>query len=264
MLNFDDRRTWWPGLAAALEDSVGETVRAKVAAASHECYEDALDLLLRCSDQRAVVDAAIDWIRSTTIAAYHGSRLTEIEVQSVRAFGLKPLVHTSRKARLERALSTHAGWSDARGVLDQLLFEHGPGEGAGSREGQVHLTLSRRGLVEDFNPYLTHGSEFDRHVTHALLGDEGVELLRLRGQARVIVLEVPGSVALAAANPHSSIDDLRRWGEIPNLAREFLRAWSYGLADPDFDYGTLHVDCGFVFSSIVPPAWIVDIDALTI
>jgi len=36
------------------------------------------------------------------------------------------------------------------------------------------------------------------------------------------------------------------------------------LVHPDFDYGTLHIDCGWEFPSTVPSAWIVDIETLTI
>ena len=44
----------------------------------------------------------------------------------------------------------------------------------------------------------------------------------------------------------------------------FVRRTLVRLAHPDFDCGTLHVDCGLVFSSTVPPAWIVDIETLTV
>ena len=264
MLKFDDRDTWWPELTAALDDYVDGSVRRKVLAGSPEYFEDAGDFLLSCSDRAAVVDAAINWVSSSVVAAYHGTRLTNVEIESVWAHGLKPLMHTGRQARLENILSRHARWPEVQDSLDQCLRDHGPGKKAGRREGQVHLTLSRRGLVEDFNHYLTHGSEFDRHVAHFLLGDEGLKLLRSEGQARVIALKVPGRRALEAANPHLSVDDLRRRGEVPNLVREFLRAWSYGFAHPELDCGALHVDCGLVFSTPVPWDWIDCIDTLTI
>ena len=260
MLNFDHRGTWWTGLAAVLKGHAGGPARANVAGTPHE----ACDLLLSFSDRGAVLDAIIEWIQSISVAAYHGSRLTETELESVRTDGLRPLDHQSRKARLQRALSHHPRWPDVKSSLDQCLWEHGPGEKAGSREGQVHLTLSRQGLIGGFDQYLTYGSEFDLHVAHALLGCEGLELLRQDGRARVIAFQVSGRRALAAAHPRFSIDDLRARGDVPNLARELLQAWSYGLSHPDFDPGTLHVDCGLVFSSTVPATWIADIETLTI
>ena len=264
MLSFDDRHTWWPGLADALRIHVGGSVREKVATTSHECYEDACDLLLSCSDREAILDAVIEWLRPTTVEAYHGSRLTDAEVESIRANGLQPLAHANRKARIDRALSPHPRWPEVRARLDRCLHEHGPGEREGRREGQVHLTLSRRALIEGFNHYLAYGSEFDQHVAQTLLGCEGLELLRKDGRARVIAIQVPGWCALDAAHPDFTVDDLRRRGEIPNLAREFLRAWSWGLANPELDCGTLNVDCSLRFSSAVPAAWIIKTDRLTV
>ena len=127
----------------------------------------------------------------------------------------------------------------------------------------MHLTLSRCGLLNGFNHYLTHGSELDQHVAHDLLRSDGKELLRRDGRATVIEVAVPGVIALKAVNRYFTVDERLARGEVPGLVDEFLKAWSYGLAHPDFDCGTLKVDCGLVFRSTVPPAWIVDIDMLS-
>ena len=131
---------------------------------------------------------------------------------------------------------------------------------AGRREGQVHLTVSRSGLVNSFNHYLTHGSEFDQRVAQDLLGSDGTELLRRDGRARVLRLAVPGNAALDATNRFFTVEERLARGEVPNLVREFLTAWSYGLAHPEFNCATLKLDCGMVFYSTVPPSWIVDVD----
>ena len=75
----------------------------------------------------------------------------------------------------------------------------------GAEKGRVCLTLSRRALLHGFNHYLTHGSEFDQHVAYALLGNEGKELLREYGKARIIQVAVPGPDALKRANRYLSI-----------------------------------------------------------
>jgi hypothetical protein len=98
-----------------------------------------------------VIDATLEWLRSSTIAGYHGTRLTDDEVRSVREKGLLPLDASARKARLVRALSQHSNWNAAVQRLDAVLKEHGPDNRAGHREGQAHLTLSRAGLVNSFN-----------------------------------------------------------------------------------------------------------------
>jgi hypothetical protein len=43
--------------------------------------------------------------------------------------------------------------------LEETLALFGAANHGGHREGQVHLTISRAGLVQGFNHYLTHGSE---------------------------------------------------------------------------------------------------------
>ena len=135
---------------------------------------------------------------------------------------------------------------------------------AGSRQGQVHLTLSRCGLRDGFNHYLEYGSEFDQQVAQHIFGAEGKELLRRDGSATIIKVEVPGDKALTAVNRFFSVDDFLARGEVPGLVNQFLSAWSYALAYPAFHSATQHIDCGLVFPSIVSPEWIVAVDTLNL
>ena len=264
MLDFDDNRTWGPKLTAALGGLLTGSVLDKLVTAFPEYIEDACELLFSYADRARIVDATLVWIRSTSIAGYHGGRLNQSEVESIRARGLLPLEANARRARLTRALSPHPRWGDVARRLDEALRDYGRGEKAGRREGQVHLTLSRCGLVNGFNHYLTHGSEFDQRVAHDLLDSDGTELLRTDGRATVIQCAVQGDIALNAVNRYFTVDERLARGEVPGLVDEFLKAWSYGLAHPDFDCGKLEVDCGLVFRSAVPPAWIVGIDTVSV
>ena len=268
-LDFDDNRAWGPLLTAAVGDLTSEPVVEQLVAAAPEFVHDALDLLFSYPNRKEIIEATLVWIRSTPIAGYHGSRLTDSEVDSLRARGLVPLDAQARRTRLRRALSPHPRWGEVAGELDAKLHAYGGemagGRGkAGGREGQVHLTLSRSGLINDFNHYLTHGSEFDQHVAEALLDTDGKERLRRDGRARVIRVAVPGEDALNAVNRYCTVEECLARGDVPNLVNDFLKAWSYRLAHPDFDCGPLEVDCGTVFHSIVPSDWIVDIDTLSI
>src|SRR5262249_3100352 len=157
----------------------------------------------------------------------------------------------------------HPEWHVAAQHLDSVLKELGQDNGQGRREGEAHLTLSRAGLINGFPDYFTHGSEFDYHAAHRLLGDDGVALLARDGVARIIQFAVPGQEALKAAHPRSSIEDLRSRRQVPNIAREVLEAWSYRAAHPTFDPQiNLRVDCGMVFLSAVPADWITNIETL--
>lgn len=264
MVDFDDINDWEPKLAAILSPHVSDAVRLKLEAAAPEFIEDARDLLFELTNRDEVIDATLTWIRSTKILGYHGSRLTDAEVASVQTAGLIPLKAEARRHRLKRALSQSPEWPRVEKDLEAIIQAHGSGGNAGRRENQVHLTLSRAGLTNGFNHYLTHGAEFDQHVAYALLGTDGKELLARDGESRLIQIAVPGPLALDAAHPYFSINDLRARGVLPNLVKEFLMAWSYRLAHPEFQSRNLKIDCGMIFYSTVPAAWIMDVGTLAL
>ena len=264
MIDFDSIDDWDPSLTDSLDPLVSKAVVERLAATAPNSIDDTRNLLFDLTDREAVIHAVLSWVQSETLAGYHGTRLIDAEVDSILSNGLLPLNASGRRERLERVLSPHERWTEVANKLDETLRAFEPGECAGRREGQVHLTLSRSGLTDGFNQYLTHGPDFDRHVAYALLGQDGLELLRDDGQPRVIKVAVPGSKGLDAANTYFSIDHLRVRGDVPNLVAEFLTSWSYRLAYPGFQCRTLQVDCGMIFKSIVPASWIVSVDTLQV
>jgi hypothetical protein len=262
MIDFDSIDVWGPLLTDALSACVPASVSMRIKAAQPEYVEDARDLLFDSGSRDAVIDAVLAWTRSISLFGYHGTRLTDDEVVSVRSRGLIPLRAEDRRARLERALSQHARWPEVNRGLDAAIMAHGRGKHAGGREGEVHLTLSKYALTNGFNHYLTHGAEFDQHVAHALLGQEGVDLLASDAKARLVRVAVPGNTALDAAHRRFTIDELRARGDLPNIVREFLQSWAFRLSRADFQCRTLKVDCGMVFRAPIPPEWIVGIATL--
>lgn len=264
MLDYDNIDDWAPRLSAALVDVVADHVRASIAAYAPEYIEDACAHLFSLVSPDHLITATLQWLGANTIAAYHGSRLTDEEVASIRRDGLLPLDALSRRSRLARALRGHRDWAALEPRLDREILAHGPHNRAGHREGQVHLTLSRAGLVNGFNHYLRRGAEFDQHVAHALLGLEGYQLLEADGRAVVIQVELSGDVALAGAHPHFTIEDMRLRGEVPNIVREFLETWSYRLFDPAYQTKTQELDCGISFCEAVPPRCIRGLDILAL
>jgi hypothetical protein len=263
VIDFDDIDSWESQLAAALSPYVSDLARKKLASTTPEYVEDARDVLLNLSSRNAVMDATLNWIRSTNIACYHGTRLIDTEVSSIRTLGLIPLHAESRHHRLTRALSPHPDWHRVAHQLDAKIQAHGERNAAGHREGQVHLTLSRAGLTKSFNHYITHGSEFDQRVAYALLGVDGKQLLALDGKPTLIQVAIPGSIALDAAHPFFDVDYLRSTGEVPQIVDQFLQAWAFRLSYPEFQSRSLAIDCGMMFRSTVPANWIVNIETLT-
>ena len=256
MICFDSIDAWEPSLSQVLSQIAPVDIQQTLRERSHQFVEDASDHFLSLVDRDTVVDAVLAWLRSNSIAAYHGTRLTPDEVNSIKANGLVPLDATERHVRLKRALSRHPRWPNVAHLLDGEIQSMQQGDAVGSREGQVHLTLSNHGLTHKFNHYLTHGSEFDWHVAQALLGDEGRDLLMQDGNSFVIQVEIPGEFALAAAHPWVSIKDVRAKGDLPNILKEFLNVWCFRLVRPQFTISGYPVDSGMVFLETIPPTWI--------
>jgi hypothetical protein len=264
MLDFDNIDDWAPKLTAALSQHVPDSVKQKLVGAipEYEFIEDVQNKFFDLTDRIAIIDATMAWLKMNEIAGYHGSRLTDEEVDSIRINGLIPLEPHARRYRLSRTLSTSPRWPEVLDELDPAILAYGRANRAGLREGQVHLTLSRTSLTQDFNHYLIYGSEFDQHVAQELLGTEGIELLASYGESRVFQVAVPGDLALDAAHPSFTVDDLRDRGEVLNLVKEVLKSWVYRLVCPSFQSKTLKVDCGMVFRQDIPAAWITDINTL--
>ena len=74
------------------------------------------------------------------------------------------------------------------------------------------------------------------------MGKEGYELLAQDGKPKLITVLVPGEIVLKTANRYFSISDFLASGEIPNIVRDILEAWSYYLANPDFNSKSLKID----------------------
>lgn len=261
-MDYDCIDGWHDRLTLSLRGCISDCVKSKMLAANPEYVEDAQELLFGLADRDTVIDTTLSWLRSSQILAYHGSRLIDSEVDAIRIDGLIPLEACARRTRLDRALSKHARWDEVENRLDETIRACGPGMRVGGRENQTHLTLSRSGLTGSFNHYLTYGAEFDQHVAKILLGREGMDLLACDGSPTLIRFAVPGACALAAAHPHFRIEDLRDRGDVPNIVSQFLMVWSYRLAHPGFQTRELRTDCGMVFSSAVPAAWIENVETL--
>lgn len=260
MVCFDNIDEWAPALSEVLLPLAPPDIQRRLQVAAPEYIEDARDLFLKFAARDSVIDAILRWVRSTSIAGYHGTRLTTADLESIRLSGLVPLRAAARRQRLERALSRHPRWNEVADRLEEAIDSVGPGCAVGSREGQVHLTLSRAGLTDGFNHYLTHGAEFDGHVASELLGDEGRELLSIDGTPYVIQVALPGGDALAAAHPFFTVEDMRARGEMPNVIREFLEVWCFRLSRPGYQSRKLKIDCGMMFESSVPAGWIRQIE----
>lgn len=257
LFDFDQIEEWAPRVDAVLLPLLPADIESELQAAVPEYVEDARDLIIARGGRETVGNAVLAWLASGDVAGYHGTRVAAADEASINQLGLLPLVAVDRKARLVRALSSHPGWALASTRLDEAIDLYGSGAALGKREGQAHLTISRKALIEGFNHYLQCGSEIDGHIASELFGEEGRELLRKEGRAVVFRFRVPGDLAVQLCHPYVSPAELMARGDMPNLAGEIISAWAYRKAYPALGGTRMMVDCGLVFDEVVPPHWIV-------
>lgn len=239
LIDFDAVDEWAPALDVAVAPLVSEEARAAVRDGAPEFVQDATDLLFAHASKEDIVDATIAWVEANWVRGYHGSRLSEAEVEDIGRVGLKLLKAGDRFVRLERALSAHPGWGSVRGRLAEEVDRHGRGGLRGLREGQIHLTALRAGLMRSFNHYLQYGSEFDQRVAVELLGEEALPYLALDGRAAVVTVSMPGSAALRACHWTASMASLRARGDLPNFIGDLSTPGRIESRFPNFRQASL-------------------------
>ncbi|HZP05393.1 MAG TPA: hypothetical protein VFB43_10870 [Terracidiphilus sp.] len=259
-LDFDDIHAWGPMLSDHVSSLVSLAFASNVISTGRPEYlEDAAKIFFSdvFRDETRFTGEVVAWIEAQTVAAYHGSRLGTAEIDALKREGLTALSAERRREPLRKKLSIDPRWCETK--FDAAFTELVRGQSWGKREGQVHATISRGGLVNGFNHYLTYGSEFDQCLVSLLFGSASKELLAQYGVPTLVQLAIPGNKALAAANPYTL-----NANECPNLVREIVEAWTYWLADSTLAVANLEYDCGLVFDHDVPPEWIVSIDNQTV
>ena len=77
MIDFDDIDNWEPLFTDKLKSLIPTTLRNRVLAVAPGTIQEGCEVLLDSTCRKAVMDAAIGWVGSATVAGYHGTRLTE-------------------------------------------------------------------------------------------------------------------------------------------------------------------------------------------
>ncbi len=247
-----DSNDWMGPLGEALRGSIPDSARRALPFAKIAYYEEALDALVDDASLSQVVDDVLDWIRASSLRAYHGTRLTDEEAGLMRRDGIRPL---SIADRIQWLRST---FEELRERLTEEVVAAAMGAGQLQyRENQVHAAISRGEMFAGYD-YLFEGSEFDRRLLEYGGHPELVDVLRSRGAPRLVKLVIPGDEALEAMHPYFPIDHVRAQDGYPNLVRELLRAWAwehYRPGEPRF-----RVDACLMFRKALPGAYVEDVE----
>ncbi|MCV6595682.1 MAG: hypothetical protein OIF40_01180 [Mangrovicoccus sp.] len=264
MINYDKFETWESSFADLVVRILGKEAVNKLMSSHFEYIEDAGDFVVSNSSIKTVSTEIQGWLQEREFCVFHGTRLLPEEILSVEQKGLHPLVAADREQRLREILVRHPRWNSVENRLLEVIEDIGPKEKRGRRQGQVHFSLSRSGLVNGFNHYLTHGSEFDQHVVHRLFGDQsGLKLLNSATVPVLIHVSVNGKQLIQGAHPRASYSKIvSEMGEMPGLARTFLNAWAFKAAIPNFEIESLKTDCCMMERVATPPDRILSMEKL--
>lgn len=263
MIYYDKIETWEGSFGDLVVGLVGKEVVDNLASSNFEYIEDAGDFVVSHTDIKTVSSEIQGWLKAGEFSVFHGTRLLPEEIPSVQQNGLRPLVATDREERLKEILVRHPKWYSVKDRLGEVLEDLGPKEKQGRRQGQVHFSLSRSGLVNGFDHYLTHGSEFDQHVVQRLFGDQsGLQLLNSQTVPVLVHVHINGEELIRAAHPYFSYSDVMGMGEIPGLAQTFLNTWAFKVTKPSFDIAKLRTDCCMMQRVATPPERILNIEKL--
>ncbi|SHF84586.1 hypothetical protein SAMN05444273_1183 [Litoreibacter ascidiaceicola] len=263
MIYYDKFQTWEKSFGDLLVRLVGEEALNDLSSSNFEFIEDAGDFVVSRSDITTVSHEIQGWLLAQEFCVFHGTRLLSEEILSVQQKGLRPLVAADREQRLREILGRHRRWASVEDKLLEVIEDVGPKEKQGRRQGQVHFSLSRSGLVNGFDHYLTHGSEFDQHVVQRLFGDQsGLELLSSETVPVLVHVSISGEQLIQGAHPHFTYSDVVGMGEIPGTARTFLNSWAFKAANPGFDIEKLRTDCCVMERVATPPERILTIERL--
>jgi hypothetical protein len=235
IFDYDQLDVWGPWFTPIMLDVAGPEIIKAAKDSRPEYLEDARQFFQNEIGLQKLVDELNTRLSAYAVRVYHGTRLGDGELTSVKRHGLRPLTLVDRKDLLIRCFKHHPDWEKERHKLDGILHRIGPGwekSGYGKREdGGIHVCLSRAGLLHGANHYLTHGAEVDHHVAYALFeNDKSAEnLLRVRRPARLISFTAPFPEAAGAANPWGFRQD-----EMPSLLSSLFQAWAFSLSHPSF------------------------------
>jgi hypothetical protein len=87
VFDFDSIDQWGPSLLGHLSAIVPETAFVFLRERRPKYFEEYRDLLFRAPGirPREIIAATSDWLRSQSVIAYHGSRLTSEEIQLIQS-----------------------------------------------------------------------------------------------------------------------------------------------------------------------------------
>ena len=243
LINFDESQDWFPKFDSVFGEMARDVDWKYIS--DIEFIEDAFKVLCNHVGAGPLSEAFYESFKCASVLAFHGTRLTDPEVQCVSEQGLKPLSVVERLPRYERVFGSHPEWPNKSAGLRDALDELGPKATLGNREdGRVWCCYSRAGLLDcDFT---VHGAEIDHHVADRLFGiNRAHGYLRNYGLPRIVSFWCTMQEAEDAISPFYD----KPPNELSAFAKRLIGHWAYSKAVPDhccaLERDATQMGCGF-------------------
>lgn len=174
-------------------------------------------------------------LQNCSIKFFHGTRLSQADLESVKRSGLLPLNLADRRQGLIEILKKHPLWDDVSVGFDDALQMYGRKHTLGSREnGCVYACFSRSALLKGCTHYLQNGAEVDDFIGHHLFGNASADEFFNRYRSPYII---SFDLSFAEAARYSTSFQEQETGE-DIIVDKLLCYWAYSLTTPDFEVGS--------------------------
>jgi hypothetical protein len=240
IIDYDQIDEWERWIGKYILEIAPKDLTERIIKSEPQFFEDAAEVVFDLVSREKLIELLYDRLNNFRVRVYHGTRLSDSELEKIRVEGLQPLVLKDRKPNLVKIFSRYKKWHQVESQIDDVLYSLGARAMAGKREDNcIHVCFSRTGLIQGCNHYLTHGAEVDGHVVDSLFPNDNAALKLLKkGRKPYLISFLPTfGEAAQAANPFGTLVDKNL-----SLLNILIKAWSFRQYDPSF-YPAKLKDC---------------------
>jgi hypothetical protein len=121
IIDYDRLDLWGPSFGSMVEEVAGAELIEAARKSNPQYIEDAQLFFEERVGVRVLVDGLHERLRPHSVRVYHGTRLSEDELDAVKHSGLQPLEVAGRRPLLVRLFESHPEWPKVKDSLDDVI-----------------------------------------------------------------------------------------------------------------------------------------------
>jgi hypothetical protein len=125
-IDYDQLDVWGPWFTAIMSDVAGPKIIEAAKSSQPQYVEDARQFFESEIGLQRLVDEFNSRLVPYVVRVYHGTRIGDDELASMKQHGLRPLALVDRRDFLIRCFEHHPDWKQERHKLDGILHRMGP------------------------------------------------------------------------------------------------------------------------------------------